>query len=158
MNICLSSSFFVCFENCSVMSNCLWPHGYTVSRPEYRVSSCSLLQEIFPTQGSKSGFPLCRWILYQLSHQGSQFFVVVEATKSRPNLLQRFTGRSIKKDEIDFRNGCSGFYVLIRKQLWRKVLLWGLTGKYCYFHWRKRFTIKWALQRKRYLLCENVLK
>ena len=35
------------------------------------VGSCSLLQGIFPTQGSNPGLPHCRWILYQLSHQGS---------------------------------------------------------------------------------------
>ena len=35
------------------------------------VSSLSLLQGIFPTQGSNSGLPHCRRILYQLSHQGS---------------------------------------------------------------------------------------
>ena len=34
------------------------------------VGSRSLLQEIFPTQGSNPGLPHCRWILYQLSHQG----------------------------------------------------------------------------------------
>ena len=31
----------------------------------------SLLQEIFPTQGSNPGFPQCRQSLYPLSHQGS---------------------------------------------------------------------------------------
>ena len=30
------------------------------------------LRGIFPTQGSNLGLPLCRWILYHLSHQGSQ--------------------------------------------------------------------------------------
>ena len=35
------------------------------------VGSRSLLQGIFPTQGSNPGFPHCRQILYQLSHQGS---------------------------------------------------------------------------------------
>ena len=34
-------------------------------------NSLSLLQEIFPTQGSNPGLPHCRWILYQLSHKGS---------------------------------------------------------------------------------------
>ena len=29
----------------------------------------SLLQRIFPTQGSKPGLPRCRWILHHLSHQ-----------------------------------------------------------------------------------------
>ena len=33
--------------------------------------SHSLLQGIFPTQGSNPGLPHCRWILYCLSHQGS---------------------------------------------------------------------------------------
>ena len=33
--------------------------------------SLSLLQGIFPTQGSNSGLPHCRRILYQLSHKGS---------------------------------------------------------------------------------------
>ena len=35
------------------------------------VGSHALLQRIFPTQGSDSGLPPCRWILYHLSHQGS---------------------------------------------------------------------------------------
>ena len=35
------------------------------------LGSCSLLQGIFPTQGSNPGLPHCRQILYQLSHQGS---------------------------------------------------------------------------------------
>ena len=30
------------------------------------MGSCSLLQGIFPTQGSNPGLPHCRWILYQL--------------------------------------------------------------------------------------------
>ena len=35
------------------------------------VSCHALLQGIFPTQGSNSGLPNCRRILYQLSHKGS---------------------------------------------------------------------------------------
>ena len=35
------------------------------------VGSLSLLQGIFPTNGSNQGLPHCRWILYQLSHQWS---------------------------------------------------------------------------------------
>ena len=35
------------------------------------VGTHSLLQGIFPTQGSNPGLPHCRQILYQLSHQGS---------------------------------------------------------------------------------------
>ena len=35
------------------------------------VGSLSLLQGVFPTQGSNPGLPNCRQILYQLSHKGS---------------------------------------------------------------------------------------
>ena len=37
------------------------------------VGSLSLLQGIFPTQESTRGLLHCRWILYQLSYQGSPF-------------------------------------------------------------------------------------
>ena len=52
------------------------PIGYTVhgilqARILEWVASFSLLQGIFPTQGSNPGFPHCRRILYQLSHKGS---------------------------------------------------------------------------------------
>ena len=39
------------------------------------VGSLSLLQGIFPTQGSKPGLPHCRWVLYQLSHKGSPWIL-----------------------------------------------------------------------------------
>ena len=40
------------------------------------VGSLSLLQGIFLTQGSNQGLLHCRWILYQLSHQGSPRILV----------------------------------------------------------------------------------
>ena len=62
-------------ESRSVMSNSLQPHGlYSPwNSPGWNtgVGSRSLLQGIFPTQGSNPGLPHCRQILYQLSHQGS---------------------------------------------------------------------------------------
>ena len=60
-------------ESCGVMSNSLRPHGlYSPWNSPTGVGSLSLLQEIFPTQGSNSGLPHCRWILYQLNHKGNQ--------------------------------------------------------------------------------------
>ena len=38
-----------------------------------RVGCHALLQWIFLTQGSNPGLPHCRWILYHLSHEGSQW-------------------------------------------------------------------------------------
>ena len=46
-------------------------HGILQARILEWVAFLSLLQESFPTQWSNPGFPHCRWILYQLSHQGS---------------------------------------------------------------------------------------
>ena len=44
-------------------------HGL-FSRQEYEMSSHSLLQGIFPTQGSNSGLQHCRQTVYHLRHQG----------------------------------------------------------------------------------------
>ena len=56
-------------ESHSVMSNSLRP---MISPGQNTgVGSLSLLQRIFPTQGSNRGLPRCRQILYQLSHRGS---------------------------------------------------------------------------------------
>ena len=64
-------------ERLSFVSDSLRPHG--LHRPwnspgqNTGVGSLSLLQGIFPTQGSNPGLPHGRWILYQLSHQGSPY-------------------------------------------------------------------------------------
>ena len=62
-------------ESCSVVSDFLWPHGlyspWNSPGQNTEVGSLSLLQGIFPTQGSNAGLPHCSRILYQLSHQGS---------------------------------------------------------------------------------------
>ena len=64
-------------ESRSVMSSSLRPHGlyspWISPGQNTAVGSFSLLQVIFPTQGLNPGLPYCRWILYQLSHQGSTF-------------------------------------------------------------------------------------
>ena len=62
-------------ESGSVVSNPLQPHR--LYRPwnslgqNTGVGSLFLLQGIFPTQGSNTGLPHCRWILYQMSHKGN---------------------------------------------------------------------------------------
>ena len=56
------------------MSDSLQPHGlyslWNSPGQNTGVGSLSLLQGIFPTQGSNPGLQHCRWILYQLSHSG----------------------------------------------------------------------------------------
>ena len=62
-------------ESLLVVSASLQPHGlhspWNSLGQNTRVGSLSLLQEIFPTQGSNPGLPPCRRILYRLSHQGN---------------------------------------------------------------------------------------
>ena len=62
-------------ESHSVMPNSLWPHGlyspWNSPGQNTGVGSLPLLQGIFPTQGSKQGLLHCRWVLYQLTYQGS---------------------------------------------------------------------------------------
>ena len=62
-------------ESRLVESTSLWPHGlyspWNSPSQNTGVGSLSLLQGIFPTQGSNPGLPHGRWILYQLSHQGN---------------------------------------------------------------------------------------
>ena len=66
-------------ESCSVVSDSLQPHGlyspWNSPGQNTGVGSLSLLQQIFPTQGSNPGLPRCRHILYQLSYQGSLMLV-----------------------------------------------------------------------------------
>ena len=82
---CLASRFFTNWairealksesKSCSVASDSYWPHGlyspWTSPGQNTVVGSHSLLQGIFPTQGSNAALPHCRWILYQLSRKGS---------------------------------------------------------------------------------------
>ena len=79
----------------SVVSDSLWPHGLDSPRnspgQNTGVGSHSLFQGIFPIQGSNPGL-YCRWILYQLSHQGSPgrflfSFSCCLVTKSFPTFL-----------------------------------------------------------------------
>ena len=65
------------------MSNSLRPHGlyspWNSPGQNAGVCRCSLLQGIFPTQGSNPGLPHHMWVLYQLSH------------KESPQLLQKWS-------------------------------------------------------------------
>ena len=53
-----------------------------------------LLQGIFPTQGSNLGLLHCRWILYQLSQQGSLFLpLLMVKAKALEKETERVKGK-----------------------------------------------------------------
>ena len=66
-------------ESCSVVSDSLWPlyRSWNSLSQNMGAGSLSLLQGIFPTQGSNPGLLHYRWILCQLSYQGKNFVEVV---------------------------------------------------------------------------------
>ena len=69
--MCLLAGMTTC-ESCSVVSDSLRLHGlyspWNSPGQNTGVGSLSLLQGIFPAQGSNWGLLHCRWILYQLSY------------------------------------------------------------------------------------------
>ena len=82
------------------------------------VDSRSLLQGIFPTQGLNPGILHCRWILYQLSHQGS------------PRILEWVvyhfsSGSSLPRNRTGVHCIAGGFFTnwAIREVLLNKLLL-----------------------------------
>ena len=77
-------------ENCSVVSDILRPHGlynpWNSLDQNAEVGTHSLLQGIFPTQGSNPSVPHYRRVLYQLSHQWRP--ISRAESKSLPNTLE----------------------------------------------------------------------
>ena len=91
------------FLNHSVVSDSLRPHGlYSPwNSPGWNtgVGSHSLLQGIFPTQGSNPGLPHCRRILYQLSHKASpRILKETNAQKHHISARHSHTAENQRKD------------------------------------------------------------
>ena len=100
------------------MSDSLQPHGvyspWNSSGKNTGVGNLSLLQGIFPTQGSNPGLSHCRRILYQLSHKGSPTILEwvaypISSGSSRPRNWTRvsciagrfFTNRATREAQLE---------------------------------------------------------
>ena len=129
-------------ESRSVMYNFLRLHGLSMelSRPEYWSGSLSLLQRIFPTQGSNPGPPHCRGILHQLSHKvsprilewvGYRFFSGSSRPRSRMGVpciaggfFTNWAIRELDKQSIlgmgrgDWRSGKDEVMAVLRRHIW----------------------------------------
>ena len=85
-------------ESHPVMSDSLWPYGlyspWNSPGQNTGVGSLSFLQGIFPTQGSNLDLPHSRWLLYQLSQQGSPRTLewIAYLFSSRSSWPRNFTG------------------------------------------------------------------
>ena len=76
-----------CMLSHSVVSDSLQPHRLPLTSSSVdgdspgrntRVGCHALLQGIFPAQRWNRGLLHCRWILYQLSHQGSPYSFILK--------------------------------------------------------------------------------
>ena len=76
------------------------------------VGNCSLLQGIFPIQESNSGFPLCRRILFQLSHQRSWKKLRLNDKNNLLKLAQVGRSRTSSLNYLPLDLGVSGHYPL----------------------------------------------
>ena len=96
-------------ETCSVMSSSLRPHGlyspWNSSGQNTGVGSLSLLQGIFPTQGSNPGLLHCRWILYQLSYQGRVRSNIYGTTSGQADPVTTSTANSQVGTTVSSRQG-----------------------------------------------------
>ena len=105
-------------ENRSVLSGFLQPHGLYSSwnspGQSTRVGSLSLLQGIFPTQGSNAGLPHCRQILYQLSHKRSpsnmlgmfKISILIQVKFNKDHLQEKEMQKSKMAVWGDLTNSC----------------------------------------------------
>ena len=91
-------------ESCLVVSNSLWSHGlhspWNSPGQNTGVDTLSLLQGIFPTQGSNPSLPHYRWIL---SHKGSPTCskVMFKILQVR---LQQYMYQELPHVQAGFRN------------------------------------------------------
>ena len=114
-------------ESRSVLSNALWPHGlyspWNSPGQNTRLGSLSLLQGIFSTQTSHQGFLHCRWILYQLSYQGSSAVLktsVSICSRCRALLQSQWQKLEAGKLQVMAQIHCS----LFEHGLWAKNDFW----------------------------------
>ena len=82
------------------MSDSLRPHGLYSPGQNTGEGSLSLLQGIFPTQESNQGLLYCRWILYQLSYEGSP---ILKGMYKIPDYYSLKNAKVIKENKKNLR-------------------------------------------------------
>ena len=96
------------------------------------MDSLSLLHWIFPTQELNWGLLHCRWVLYQLSYQGSPLGI----SKASSNLAESFVSwghmadRSQNSEDEDRNGGMEIIWVLMEKRITMIVSKAGEEGRF----------------------------
>ena len=118
------------------------------SSPEYWSGSISLLQRIFPTQGSNPCLPHCRRILYQLSHKESH--LCMHVFKTQPFSMHQVIVwlQKEKKNQLAILNSwivLNPNFLKNHLNLNRKKMLWpssiishSIIIRVSYERWKKR--------------------
>ena len=138
-------------KSCSVVSNSLQPHGLFCpwnSPSQYTgVGSLSLLQGIFPTQGSNPGLPHYRWILYQLSHKESPRILewVAYSFSSESSWPQELTWGLLHCRQILYQLNYQGSPIL--KEINPKYSLEGLTPKLKFQYFGPPDAKRWLIRK-----------
>ena len=96
----------------------------------------SLLQGIFPSQGSNPGLPHCRQILYQLSHQGSHFLGLLV------NLLIAVTKGNL---QMHVARPWMWMSASSRRTSWSTRRNWGPITRTCSASSRQSWMSRWGL-------------
>ena len=75
------------------------------------MGSLSLLQGMFPTQGSNPGLHHCRQILYQLSHKGSPIMVVYMAKYLTNKFIAKIMLKASTNNYLDYTDSSVDIYL-----------------------------------------------
>ena len=134
-SLCLSSEVKVA-QSCLTLYN---PIDSPRSSPGQNigVGSLSLLQGIFPTQGSNPGLLHCRRILYQLSHKGSPKYRI-----NISDTLSHYQRRQLHPTPVLLPGKSHGWRSLIGCSPWCRWvgLDWTTSlSLFTFMHWRRKW-------------------
>ena len=106
-------------ESGSVVSDSLQPHGiyspWNSPGQDTGVDSLSLLQGIFPTQGSNPCLPHCRWILYHHTTEEVLYTAMSVRVQISLRYLVFISFRYILRSEIAGPYGSSTCHMVVTK-------------------------------------------
>ena len=132
----------------SVMLHSLQPHGLSPWHSPGQNTGLSLLQGIFPTQRSNPDLPQWKWILYQLSHQGT------------PRILEWVAyifsmGTSQTENWAGFCTAGGFFTSWAIREVLKKADHW-ITDAFKLWFWRRLLRVPWTVKRSNQSILKEI--